>query len=268
MLKLFIHYQIPSDILSYDGPQNASSFEKVSRVYEVVNEINGMIDNIRKGIIDEAKQERDYRKAGSLTGDDIPSIQGNYVPKKIRRTSSLRPENPESYWAPPSQKNDFKENSILNAHEDTPRFVQFSMELEKNFSKGGEDASLRSTVVTAGHIWKRDHFPSLLSRVTKQVLEEDELQSEKEQAFSLLDALSQSGSLAITDASLHVITVLTHCFDKCLMDTVIQDSVNPIEQVEQSILHVASLLFQKSASALVKEDSLEGVSSNINISVQ
>lgn len=36
-------------------------------------------------------------------------------------------------------------------------------------------------------------------------------------------------------AELHIIIAATHTFDKTLMDTAIQDNVNPIERVERFI---------------------------------
>ena len=39
---------------------------------------------------------------------------------------------------------------------------------------------------------------------------------------------------------LHIVVAATHCFDKSLLDTVIQGNCNPIERVERSALIVAS----------------------------
>lgn len=54
---------------------------------------------------------------------------------------------------------------------------------------------------------------------------------ERQKAYDLLDTLSKSGALILEDAELHVLIAATHCFDKTLMNTVIQDNVNPIEKV-------------------------------------
>lgn len=63
---------------------------------------------------------------------------------------------------------------------------------------------------------------------------------EKAKAFDLLDALSRSGALSVDHASLHIVIAATHCFDKTLMDTVIQDNVNPIEKVPLLLSFISS----------------------------
>lgn len=50
-------------------------------------------------------------------------------------------------------------------------------------------------------------------------------------ALELLDALTRSGALVVEEAALHVILAATHAFDKGLVDTVVQDNLNPILQV-------------------------------------
>ena len=46
----------------------------------------------------------------------------------------------------------------------------------------------------------------------------------------------------------------THCFDKNLIDTVVEDNVNPIEKLERSTLIVASTLHGPPAAAMLKDD--------------
>ena len=49
-----------------------------------------------------------------------------------------------------------------------------------------------------------------------------EQEKEKNSALDLLDALTQSGALCLEDVSLHVLIGVTHCFDKTLVDTILQ----------------------------------------------
>lgn len=61
----------------------------------------------------------------------------------------------------------------------------------------------------------------------------------------------------LTGASLHVVMATTHCFDKTLMATLVQDNVNPIDKVERSQLIVASLIHGAPVRALVEESAVE-----------
>jgi hypothetical protein len=62
-----------------------------------------------------------------------------------------------------------------------------------------------------------------------------------------------------TGASLHVVLCATHCFDKSLMNTLIQDNVNPIEKVERSSLIMASTIHQLPPSEMILQSRIENV---------
>jgi hypothetical protein len=75
--------------------------------------------------------------------------------------------------------------------------------------------------------------------------------SERSAAFDLIDALTRSGALAIHDTELHVVIASTHCFKRSLMQTLVHDSINPIEKVERSSLIVSSTVHRRSIEELV-----------------
>jgi hypothetical protein len=77
------------------------------------------------------------------------------------------------------------------------------------------------------------------------------IKSEKDKSFHLLDALSRSRSLPIGCAELHVVVAITHCFEKNVMDTIIEDNVNPIEKVENTMLLMASTIHGVKPQALI-----------------
>jgi hypothetical protein len=120
--------------------------------------------------------------------------------------------------------------------------------IEQHDSEG----SLCSTVVKTSNSWIRSRQENLLSKVRAQTLGSGDIKSEKDKTFDLLDALSRSGSLPITCAELHVIICLTHRFEKDVMNTVIQDNVNPIEKLEMSTLLFASAVHGVAPKELVR----------------
>ena len=78
-----------------------------------------------------------------------------------------------------------------------------------------------------------------------------EQQQNKKQALDLLDALTRSGALPVTDASLHVLVTATHVFDRSVLETLVQRDVNPLERLEQSMLIMLQTLHEKPLQNLV-----------------
>ena len=77
----------------------------------------------------------------------------------------------------------------------------------------------------AGEQWTIRSQETLLSKLEQHHLDQAAQKAERDKAFDLLDALSRSGSLPVACAELHVLVAATHCFDKSLMNTIIQDNV-------------------------------------------
>jgi hypothetical protein len=132
--------------------------------------------------------------------------------------------------------------------------------LEDMYTKFDPDSSLRPTIINPGSSWQKTSQTGLLAKPATKTLEAEQQAEEKGAAFDLLDALTRSGALAIEHAALHVIIAATHCFDQSLMDTVVQQNVNPIERVERSSLIMAATLNGVAPGALVAAGHLERVS--------
>lgn len=145
-----------------------------------------------------------------------------------------------------------------DAREGDPRdYTKIPGELDRRFEELDDDAALHATLIHPGDTWTRTARKGLLSDPEEAELETGEQETEKHKTFDLLDALTKSGALAIEDASLHVVIAATHRFDKTLVDTVIQDNVNPIEKVERSLMIVGTTIFGLPASELLADDQRE-----------
>ena len=115
-------------------------------------------------------------------------------------------------------------------------YTKYPSLLDARYSELDPDSALRPTIIKATETWTKRSFKSLMSAAQTETLLADKLQSEKCAAFDLLDALSRGGALVMENASLHIIMAATHCFDKSLMDTIVENNINPIERVERSSL--------------------------------
>mmetsp|Transcript_109599 Transcript_109599/g.340182 ORF Transcript_109599/g.340182 Transcript_109599/m.340182 type:complete len:159 (-) Transcript_109599:107-583(-) len=136
-------------------------------------------------------------------------------------------------------------------HTGTRDYTQVPREMDERFEKLDTDSALRPTIINPSAIWTKRAQKALLASPTTSTLGSEEQKKEKDAAFDLLDALTKSGALPIEHASLHVVVAATHCFDKTVMETVVQDNANPIHKVERSTLIMASTVHQLPASALI-----------------
>lgn len=97
----------------------------------------------------------------------------------------------------------------------------------------------------------------LLGKPLKERLNEGSKKSHKDKAFDLLDAISRSGSLAIEDCcSVHIMVAVTHQFEKSVVNTVVQNNVNPINMVERSSLIIAATVHGTAVEQLVRPQQL------------
>jgi hypothetical protein len=138
-------------------------------------------------------------------------------------------------------------------------YTQIPSLLDRQCEALDKDNALRPTTIKTGETWRLKYQKGLLSKPNERSLRTDEQGEEKAKAFDLLDALSRSGVLSIEAASLHVVLAATHCFDKTMMDTIVQENVNPIEPVERSMLIVAGVVHGKSTHEMLQEDQVARV---------
>merc|ERR1712224_375431 len=127
--------------------------------------------------------------------------------------------------------------------------------LDEAIERHDKNAAIRSTTIqTANFGWIRNRQKNLLSSAESKHLSKNQIASEKNRAFDLLDALSRSGCLSIPFSELHILICVTHRFDKNVMETLIQDNINPIEKLKLSTLLMASTILNIPARDLVRDE--------------
>merc|ERR1712216_919968 len=132
-------------------------------------------------------------------------------------------------------------------------FTEVPKEMDRQFEEFDEDNALRPTVIGLGKVWTKKAQKALIAPRTTSELGSEAQKTEKDAAFDLLDALTRSGAIPVECASLHVVVAATHSFEQTLLETVVQQGVNPIQKVEQSALMMASVVHEMPVSALVHD---------------
>src|SRR3989338_3376752 len=183
-----------------------------------------------------------------------------------KSSSSLTPPPTKSTPAPtietsqPRQDEKPGQPEVFDDDSEIFDFTKIPHVLDERFLALDIDSALRPTIIKPNFdCWTKKHQPSLLGKPQTLSLRADEQKTEKNRAFDILDAISRSGALDIEDCSLHVVIAATHCFPKSLINTLVQDNVNPIEKVERSLLIVSETVHGVPLEQLVKKDQLERV---------
>jgi hypothetical protein len=144
---------------------------------------------------------------------------------------------------------------------DAADWTNIPKRMDESFEKLDTDSALRPTIMKVDTVWQRTTQKGLLSRpICDKTFNIDKQKTEKQKTFDLLDALTRSGVMAFeTGASLHVVLCATHCFDKGIMNTLVQNNINPIEKVERSSLIMASTIHRIPPIEMVKPERLSEV---------
>jgi hypothetical protein len=347
LMELFIKYQIPPDLLSFEGPDNSDSNSRLNAVKGHVKNIQDMIKKSKEEEVKERKLEQSYiqplRQSDSMDyyDEDTSSMEHNSITggagyggistasagasrgvkakkmssvifsRSILDSSSAPPPTAQMFYksatasevpAPPAASMPIsmpmptpsvvastqvtsdrlvlsREKSVKPvdvANPSTNKFGEDSQEVESSVSildytkypsrldaayeRLDVDSALRPTIINPRDTWTKKHKKALLDPPSKLNISSDDLRDERNAAFDLLDAITRAGALEMDDASLHVVIAATHGFDRSIMDTIVQNNVNPIERVERSALIMASILHECKAEDLVTSTQLERVS--------
>jgi len=294
LAELFVDYQIPTDVLSYDGPPDALKHAKIEAVKAHVAAIRSVIQAARDEDLQKAKEHAQHRHFVDDTDEvevefaEAPSRQRRHRHKVAatlaytsRRLAAFEGEdaviekayemaassslgggrraglrgNHHDEEAPPLLEEEEAPSSSSSDGVSSGSYLDLTTmpkKLDANFKALDTDSQLRPTTIKAKDLWTRSRKQSIIADPATAALGPADLAKERRKAFDLLDALSRSGALTLSDAELHVILCATHAFDKSITDTVVEDNVNPILKAERASLIIATTLHDKPAIDLVE----------------
>jgi len=316
LMQLFIKFQIPSDLLSFDAAAagvevvNATSAERLQAVKEHVKAMLDMIKATKEEELEGARNEAHYHRhmaaacaeeasseeEDSCCSDDdeadcLSHFSGsamdecNFKSRAVKHTVAIKEKEHEAEECKPPPPRPSRQaqqppppGSSRQPQQSQPEQIQgepatggvasdsvfrdytkVPKEMDQKFEAMDTDGSLRPTIIKPAETWSKRAQKALLASPRESRLDADAQKLEKDAAFDLLDALTKSGALPVENASLHIVVAATHCFDKSVLDTVVEDNVNPIDKVERSTLIMASTVHQQPVSALIAPDHIEKV---------
>eukprot|EP00475_Leptophrys_vorax_P000090 TRINITY_DN10054_c0_g1_i1.p1 TRINITY_DN10054_c0_g1~~TRINITY_DN10054_c0_g1_i1.p1 ORF type:complete len:879 (+),score=239.00 TRINITY_DN10054_c0_g1_i1:43-2679(+) len=285
LIDLFVEYQIPSDLLSYAGEEDVESSSKVEFVQNQVTAMQTLINAARQKELDEKRlqdevrartelhvqkqvwrrssiQAQSYQKKAAVAyddGDEEEEDEGDVGGGGLYGENESDGEPPDDRKAADDEQeeakdetHDQKKQEELGEAAGALDVTQIPKTLDEMYLEYDEDNAIRPNIIKAGSSWELTQQESLLVEPQKTVLTSEQQQTHRNRCFDLLDSLSKSGSLSFDRSDLHILIGATHCFDKNLIETVIQDNINPIERVEFSSLLTNAVVQQKPAVELIK----------------
>mmetsp|Transcript_37204 Transcript_37204/g.54779 ORF Transcript_37204/g.54779 Transcript_37204/m.54779 type:complete len:923 (+) Transcript_37204:98-2866(+) len=184
---------------------------------------------------------------------------------QLQQQQQQQPQEPQEQESEPKSQDQLVDNRAessgsVSAGKDVVDYTRLPAKLDSNFDKFDKFGALRATKIKLGELWHKTSQNGLLSKPQTNAVGKDAQRKERSRAFDLLDALSKSGALVLSGCTLHVVVAATHCFDLDLLNTVVQDNINPIDRVEASGLIMASTIFGAHPSELVRDGERERIS--------
>lgn len=115
---------------------------------------------------------------------------------------------------------------------------------------------LQAMILKPSSTWSRRRQSGLLGKAETTSMTTENIDGEKRMAYELLDALTKGGALPLQQTTLHVIIGSSHTFERTLINTVVQENVNPIEKLEKTLAVMGSIIHNVPIDALVKPEHL------------
>ena len=282
LMSMFLEYQIPSDLLSYSGPQDASVKDKLDSVKEHVKAVMNVIEETKLQQLEEEAKKAAMAmtlKVGAAEESMALAVDGAAMPEDQPEQSEEEDDSEgvteffasldmvekkedssameESRAEPPSEQKEASVDGGLSVFAGQVEaggtdFTALPKRLNKVFEKHDDADALSTTTIKTGSEWIRKRQKNLLTKFEEERLSPNIQRSERNKAFDLLDALSRSGTLPVASAELHVILAVTHTFEDTVMGTLVERNENPIEKVEKSTLLVASTVHNVEIPVLVE----------------
>ncbi|KAL3937890.1 MAG: hypothetical protein SGBAC_007088 [Bacillariaceae sp.] len=298
LMTLFADYQIPSDLLSFDPSSNSneeeaepSAKDKVETVQQYASTVLETLERAKDKEFEDAKQRAKLQEAidgrvttysneGQALGAPYAnrSYQQRVSPEMNMLSAEIEPQmaflsgqQVTSLVSTHSPKSHPSPTAFLPKRQDISSSSDVTMIpsiLDSAFEKLDSDGALKSTIVQTSKYWERSRQQHLLMEWEQNqwtYLCEDELNMERNKAMDLLVAISRSGSLPIKCCELHILVAVSHCFEKQIMETIIQDNINPIKKVTNSMSMIASVIHNANASSIggKKEDNESSIKKRV-----
>ncbi|GBG29667.1 Hypothetical Protein FCC1311_058882, partial [Hondaea fermentalgiana] len=228
LMRLFIEFQVPCDLVTFDGPETTDPTVKVQVVKGHVKSLMDMMESERKAKVAEEKD-----RAKDLAYQHM--IECN-----------------DAEFMSSSDFAEHEEEGVRSAAGELD-YTSIPAQMDATFETLDPEGALRSTKIsTTGSIRLQTYDSPWMSRnKTETTVRGGGLREHRNKAMDLLDALSRSGELPLVQTQLHIVIATTHCFDQSIMRTIIEKNMNPIERVERSSLLVASTITGKSVPDLL-----------------
>ncbi len=251
--EMFIKYQIPSDLLSFGGAPETNDSQKLQAVKGHVKAMQDMIESSKEKEIVESAQKAVYAVLANAPRPQV--VQALQMRNEVLDATSGGSSSKSG--AASAHKKGSDQPNADNVAKGVVDYSHIPALLESRFQALDEDGALHPTILSAGKVWNKRFKKGLLSEFSTVSMAKAEQKLEKQRVYDLLDALTKSGVLSMEGASLHVVLAATHMFDKSVLNTLVQDNVNPIEKVERSNLIVASVVHGAAPVDMLKPAELE-----------
>lgn len=239
LIKLFVDYQMPPDMLTYIGESTDTSTQ-IEYVKAQVTKMNDMLDQARQ---QEIIKKRVNEAVNNSPHDDYDYDDVFNEPSNRSKVNSAR-----------QQPRPLVQLNSTQVQPNTTDYTLLPALLESRIQQLDPDAGLSATTISLGKMWTLFSKQSVQSPVVTTKIDSTERAADQSQAIRLLTALSKSGTIPFEHSELHTLVPFTQSFDETLINIVVQEDKNPIDAVERSSLVIATTIFNQPAKDLVAQN--------------